>query len=108
MPGKDKGVIATRKIRKYETVMIDQAAVVVDSKAEKVLRGDVRDGLLEEAVDRLGRMGRETVRGMYAAEEEEEGDESLEHRIFKANAFGSMVGGVAARALYPVISVRVQ
>lgn len=39
IPGKDKGVVATRKIEKYETFMIDQAAVVVDMEVEQAVPG---------------------------------------------------------------------
>lgn len=37
MPGKDKGVVARRKIKQFETFMVDQAAVVVDMETEKAL-----------------------------------------------------------------------
>jgi hypothetical protein len=39
IPGKDKGVVATRRIKKFETFMLDQAAVVVDMELEKAISG---------------------------------------------------------------------
>jgi hypothetical protein len=112
IPGKAKGVIATRKIRKYETFMVDQAAVVVDMEAEKALSGEVNRGLLMRAVGQLLVPG--MVRDMSAAhaglgegergdEEEEEG--RLEDAIMRTNAYGSTVAEVESRALYPLISV---
>lgn len=37
MEGKGKGVVATRRIERFETFMVDQAAVVVDMELEKAV-----------------------------------------------------------------------
>jgi hypothetical protein len=114
IPGKAKGVVATRKVRKYETFMVDQAAVVVDMEAEKALSGEVNRGLLMRAVEQLLVPG--MIRDMSAAHAgldshdggEDGGDEEegkLEDDIMRTNAFGSTVAEVESRALYPLISV---
>lgn len=102
--GKDKGVVATRKIKKYETFMLDQAAVVLDLDVKDALKREVRREMLKVAVDRLYLPG--TVRDMSAQHAKEEGnDMSLEEDIMETNAYGSEVAGVGSRALYPLISV---
>ena len=110
IPGKAKGVVATRKIHMYETFMVDQAAVVVDMDAEKALSEAENKKLLKKAVDQLLVPG--MIRDMSAAhsgkEEEVEGgreEGKLEEDIMKTNAFGSTVAEVSSRALYPLISV---
>lgn len=53
IPGKDKGVVATRRIRRFETFMIDQAAVVVGQEVEGAVGREERRRLLKVAVERL-------------------------------------------------------
>lgn len=117
IPGKDKGVVATRQIEKYETFMVDQAAVVVDTRVEKAVSDVVGRKLMKVAVERLLEPGmiremsgkhegnqRFGDKGGVYNDEEEEG--RLEDDIMKTNAFGSSVADVSSRALYPLISVR--
>ncbi|KAH7406388.1 hypothetical protein DE146DRAFT_629722 [Phaeosphaeria sp. MPI-PUGE-AT-0046c] len=103
IPGKDKGVIATRRIEKYETFMLDQAAVVLDMDVRAALGQDARRDLLKVAVDRLYIPG--TIRAMSAAHARDGEDSmTLEEDIMETNAYGSEVAGVSSRALYPLIS----
>jgi len=113
IPGKAKGVVATRKIKMYETFMVDQAAVVVDMGAEKALSEAENKKLMKRAVDQL--LVPAMIRDMSSAhagkshEGENDGDEeeegTLEEAIMKTNAYGSTVAEVSSRALYPLISV---
>ncbi|KAH7066402.1 hypothetical protein BKA63DRAFT_585461 [Paraphoma chrysanthemicola] len=110
MPGKDKGVVATRRIRRFETFMVDQAAVVVDMDLEKAVRKGESNAMLKLAVERL--RAPSVIRDMSAKhndgkDEEDEMDAEegrLEEDIMKTNAFGSMVVDVSTRALFPLIS----
>ncbi|KAF1830291.1 SET domain-containing protein [Decorospora gaudefroyi] len=114
IPGKAKGVVATRRIEQYETFMLDQAAVVMDMDAENALDSAQNRRLLKRAVDQLRVPSR--IRDLSAAhagsegsdgkeeEEEEEEEGRLEESIMKTNAFGSTVAEVSTRALYPLIS----
>jgi hypothetical protein len=101
IPDKDKGVVATRRIEQYETFMIDQAAVVIDKTFEEAIDRDVRRDMLKAAVQRYTPG---TILNMSRAHARKRG--SAEEDIIRANAFGSRVGGVETRALYPLISVR--
>ncbi|KAJ4364044.1 hypothetical protein N0V83_009499 [Neocucurbitaria cava] len=119
VPGKDKGVVATRKIKQYETFMMDQAAVVVDMDAEKALSAEENQKLLKVAVDRLlvpamirdmsGKHNRleEDARKKKADHEDDEEEGKLEEDIMKTNAYGGTVADVSSRALYPLISQRI-
>jgi hypothetical protein len=108
IPGKAKGVVATRKIRMYETFMVDQAAVVVDMDVEKALSETEKKKLLKKAVEQLLVPG--MIRDMSAAhagmeDSGKEGEGNLEEDIMKTNAFGGTVAEISSRALYPLISV---
>ncbi|KAH8726157.1 hypothetical protein GQ44DRAFT_614125 [Phaeosphaeriaceae sp. PMI808] len=101
--GKDKGVIATRKIAKYETFMIDQAAVVVDLSFSDAMTQTEESAMLKVAVDRLLVPG--LIRDMSSSHAES-GEGSLESDIMMTNSFGSTVAGVSTKTLFPIISVR--
>jgi hypothetical protein len=114
IPGKAKGIVATRKIKMYETFMVDQAAVAVDMEAENALSEVENKRLLKRAVDQLLVPG--MIRDMSDAhagngdgtdknEEDDDEEGKLEEDIMKTNAFGSTVAEVSSRALYPLISV---
>lgn len=113
MEGKGKGVIATRKIKKFETVIVDQAAVVEDMGVEAAASDGEHRSLLGRAVGQLRRPA--VVRALSARHaghkegdsggetEDEEG--RLEEDIMLTNAFGSDIVGIKCRALYPLVSV---
>lgn len=108
--GRGKGVVATRRIGKFETFMVDRASVVVDLRAEEKLGSDEKGELLRVAVERLGRpeavMG---LAGMHDGEEkiEKEGevDEERVEDIMVTNAFGTTMAGESFSGLYALVSV---
>ncbi|KAG9194295.1 hypothetical protein G6011_04330 [Alternaria panax] len=113
IPGKAKGVVASRKIKMYETFMVDQAAVVMGMESEIALSDHENKKLLKRAVDQLLVPG--MIRDMSAAhagnrdstnesDEYEDTEGRLEEDIMKTNAFGNTVAEVSSRALYPLIS----
>ncbi|EAT83150.1 hypothetical protein SNOG_09885 [Parastagonospora nodorum SN15] len=95
IPSKDKGVIATRNMGKYETIMVDHAAVVMDVDVSEVWSSR----LLRVAIDRLQLPN--TIRALGASE----GDGPLEQRVMKTNGFGKTIAGVGTKALFPLASV---
>ncbi|KAH3974944.1 hypothetical protein HBH98_082540 [Parastagonospora nodorum] len=94
IPSKDKGVIATRNMGKYETIMVDHAAVVMDVDVSEVWSSR----LLRVAIDRLQLPN--TIRALGASE----GDGPLEQRVMKTNGFGKTIAGVGTKALFPLAS----
>lgn len=115
IPGKDKGVVATRKIKRYETFMVDQAAVVLSTEVETALGKKETKRLLKVAVDRLlvpgmiRDMSAKHAEGKGMGEDGEDGngeeEGALEEDIIKTNAFGATVADVGTHTLYPLISV---
>jgi len=95
IPSKDKGIVATRAIGKYETILVDYAAVVMDVDVSEVCSGRV----LKVAIDRLHFPN--SIRTLGAGE----GGGSLEQRIMKTNGFGTTAAGVGTKALFPLASV---
>lgn len=95
IPSKGKGVMATRDIGKYETIMVDHAAVVMDVDVPEVWSSR----LLKVAIDRLHLPS--SIRALGAGE----GDGPLEQRVMKTNGFGTSIAGVGTKALFPLASV---
>ncbi|KAF2875804.1 hypothetical protein BDV95DRAFT_654916 [Massariosphaeria phaeospora] len=110
IPGKDKGVVATRLIAKFETFMIDQASVFMDLHLEQSVGEKENLKLLKMGVERL--RSKEVVRelsdrhkgadGQAQAEDEVEGE--LEEKVMMTNSFGTTIANVAMRGVFPVVS----
>lgn len=109
--GKDLGVVATRRIRRHETFMVDQASVVMDLRMEKLVPRRESLRLLKKGVERLRRPG--WVRELSGRHEgvdggkdgEEEGDGEWEEHVMMTNAFGTQLGETEFRGLFPLVSV---
>jgi len=107
--GKGMGAVAARKIKKFETIMVDQASLVQDLEAEKVFSKREQRKMLAMAVKQLRRP--EAVRKLSAnhADHDEDSANALEGRleadIIRTNAFGSEIVGRKVRTLFPLISV---
>ena len=100
MPDKGgKGVVATRRIKRAETFMVDYAAVIGDLS----IWGSIseRDGrpLLERAAEQL--VSPEIVTDLSRGA----GGQGVEG-VIKANTFRTFINGVPQKSLFPRISVR--
>ncbi|KAF2006394.1 SET domain-containing protein [Amniculicola lignicola CBS 123094] len=126
MEGKDKGVVATRKIKKYETFMIDTVLVASDLDLDKAVIRAKRAEELALGVDRLpdpsvvrslsARAGKKKAKKEENADKDAkadgEGKESdieeavgeLEMRVMRTNAFGIQAQGVGMKGLFPEVS----
>jgi len=118
--GKGMGVVAKRLIKKYETFMIDQAAVAMELDIEKKVREAEVLEMLRIGVKRLRRP--EVVRALSDKHGDDENEEKkdrevkekivsreqlgkiLDH-IMTTNAFGTTVAGREFRGLFPLVSV---
>ena len=110
--GRGKGVLATRRIGKFETFMVDRASVAVELRAEEKLGSKEKGELLRVAVERLGRP--EAVMGLAGmrdreAESEKEGDGQVDGErvedVMVTNAFGTTIAGESFSGLFPLVSV---
>jgi hypothetical protein len=111
IPGKGKGVLATRHIAKFETIMVDQASVVVALNVEKMIGKLEARKLLYKAVEQLRVPGEvRRLSGEHSATSEGDAGEGelgkVEEDVMLTNSFGSRVEEVDCRALFPLISVR--
>jgi hypothetical protein len=118
MPGKDKGVVATRKIKQYETFMVDQASVLMDMAMEKKLSLKENLALLKVAVDRLrypdfvralsskhnGHSHTAPSEDADSEEDKERELEKIDEDIMMTNAFGTQIGETQLRGLFPLVS----
>lgn len=100
VPGRGKGVVATRGIRKWETFMVDYAVMMVD--VEFAVDVPARRGyeLLARAVEGLGDPA--SIRGLGMSSGMAR--DPVEN-VLRTNAFRAVVGGELHMAVYPVVSV---
>lgn len=110
IPGKGLGVVTTRDISQFETIMVDQASVFVATGVEKQVGKKTARELLWSAVEQLrvpgevrGMSGEHGARSEGDAKEGEKG--KLEEDVMLTNAYGARIGETQGRALFPLISV---
>jgi hypothetical protein len=102
IPGKGKGLIATRKIPRGRVFMVDYAAVVVDTHLPGRVRRAQGHQLLREAIERLP--GAEEVLGLARSSLDPE-NVPVSEDVMKTNAFSVEIGGRDYMALFPRIAV---
>lgn len=99
--GKGKGLVARRRIRRDEEVLVDYATLLVDVAVARAVPASRGYRLLHAAVDRLADPG--SVRGLARSSALARDDVE---NVLRTNAFRALVGGVPHMALYPAVSVR--
>ena len=101
IPGRGKGVVATRKIVKHEPFMADYASLVVDLNFPGSVQRLQGYKLLHRATDQLTNPDRVLSLGRsndMAADEIED--------VLRTNAFHTVLAGEPHMILYPDVSVR--
>ncbi|KAK5662503.1 hypothetical protein OQA88_8415 [Cercophora sp. LCS_1] len=103
IPGKGKGVVATKKIEKDKVIMIDHVAVLSTAEySADVTQEEVRE-LLFEAVERLS--APERVRGLSGRGRDRRGFLlSKEEDVLSTNSFELPVAGWGYMGLFPELS----
>ncbi|KAK3293646.1 uncharacterized protein B0H64DRAFT_477154 [Chaetomium fimeti] len=102
MPGKGKGLIATRKISRGEVFMVDYAAVVADTKLPGRVRQAQGRQLLSEAIERLP--GADEVLSLARSSPDPDNVPAGED-VMTTNSFGVEINGKGYMALFPRIAV---
>ena len=101
MPGRGKGMIATRRIRRWEVALVDFPAMVTLNEYTEVSRPSEIRRLLERGVEQLPETQKERVLSLAFR-----GQGELIQDILRTNVFGGItLGDVPHIALYPVGSV---
>lgn len=102
IPGKGKGLIATRKISRGQVLMIDHAAVVADERFPTRVRREHGRLLLREAIERLP-MAQEVL-NLARSSSDPDNVPAVED-VMKTNSFSVEIGGRSYMALFPQIAV---
>ncbi|KAI0827489.1 SET domain-containing protein [Hypoxylon sp. FL0890] len=99
IPGKGKGVIATRRINRAEPIMADWAALVVDLNFPTSVKRAQGYRLLHVAVDQLSHPDRVLIlahNSVFSADIVED--------VLRTNAFSFALAGETHMALYPKVA----
>lgn len=100
VPGKGKGVIASRPISRYETIMFDYASIVVDIRFPSAVRREQGYPLLHHAADQLGNPQR-----VYSLDKSNPSALDDIENVLRTNAFQADLAAVDHMALFPLVSV---
>ena len=100
IPGKGKGLVATRAIKQYEEIMVDYATILVDIAFPAKVPASLGYRLLHAAVDRLS-----DPSSVLELERSDGHAQDAVENILRTNSFHTPVGGVPHIALYPTVSV---
>lgn len=100
MPGKGKGVVATRVIKQYEELMVDYASLVVDLVFPQALNREVGYDLLHTATDQLSDPRRVLTLGQSSSVAQD----AIEN-VLRTNAFHTVLADREHMALFPDVSV---
>jgi hypothetical protein len=102
IPGKGKGLVATRKIRRGQVFMVDYAAVVADQQFPTRVRREQGRRLLREAIHRLP--AADKILSLARSSSDPDNVPAVED-IMKTNSFSVEIAGKAYMALFPHIAV---
>ncbi|KAK0705519.1 hypothetical protein B0H67DRAFT_471060, partial [Lasiosphaeris hirsuta] len=103
LPGRGKGLVATRPVARGAVLMVDWAALLVDAEFPQRVRRDLGREMLMEAIGGLERGGREVVLGLARSSSDPGGVPAAED-VVKTNSFSVNLGGRSFMALFPRIS----
>ncbi|KAK4108499.1 SET domain-containing protein, partial [Canariomyces notabilis] len=101
IPGKGKGVVATRKISRGEVFMLDYAAVLVDTQMPSRIKRDQGRQLLREAIERLPAARK--ILDLARSSLDPDNVPAAED-VIKTNSFQVDIGGKGYMALFPEIA----
>lgn len=100
MPDKGFGVVATRKIKRYEEIMIDHATLLIDVKFASVVQAFKGYRLLHLAADQL-----RDAESIYSLAQSSELASDEVENVVRTNSFATSLGGQDDHmAVYPLVS----
>ncbi|KAK4445088.1 SET domain-containing protein 5 [Podospora aff. communis PSN243] len=99
IPGKGKGVVATRLIKRYEPIMVDYSVLLIDMGFATEVPARKGYRLLHAAADRLANP--DSVRTL--GQSNGLAKDPIEN-VLRTNGFHTMLGGGQHMALYPLVS----
>ncbi|KAL8366982.1 hypothetical protein RB599_011070 [Gaeumannomyces hyphopodioides] len=99
LPGKGKGVLATRRIRRFETILLEPAAIVAANEFARAVRRQDGYRLLHVAVDQL----RDPGRVLSLARSSPFAQDDVEN-LLRTNSFAGELDGEPHMGLFPGIA----
>ncbi|KAH6623778.1 hypothetical protein F5144DRAFT_623646 [Chaetomium tenue] len=99
IPGRGKGIVATRPIKQYEEILVEHAAMLVDIAFTVKVQATRGYRLLHAAVDRLS----DPVSVWELGKSNGLAQDEVEN-ILRTNAFNTPMDGLPHLALYPTVS----
>ncbi|KAI6335226.1 hypothetical protein MCOR29_000382 [Pyricularia oryzae] len=99
VPGKGKGVLATRRIRRFEPFMLERAALATDNLFASLVERHVGYRLLREAVGRLA----DPDRVLSLARSNPHAGDAVEN-VLRTNSFAGELDGAPHMVLFPLIA----
>lgn len=100
MPGMGFGMVATRKIRHGETLMVDYTSVVVDTDFPGRVNRDKGHKLLRRAMEQLPNSD-----GVLSLARSSKSGAPIPEDVMRTNTFGMHISDMDRMALFPTISV---
>lgn len=104
IPGKGKGVVATRKIPRGTVLMVEHAAVIADMVFPVRVRRVLGREMLRRAMSRVGKEGEEAILDLARSSHMPMEVPAAED-VMKTNAFTVKVAGKNQMALFPRVAV---
>ncbi|KAK4121889.1 SET domain-containing protein [Parathielavia appendiculata] len=101
IPGKGKGIVATRKISRGQVIMVDYAAVMADARFPSRVKREQGRQLLEEAIERLPD-AKEVLN--LARSSSDPDNVPVTEDVVKTNSFSVNIAGKEYMALFPRIA----
>ncbi|KAK3314580.1 hypothetical protein B0H66DRAFT_627200 [Apodospora peruviana] len=102
IPGKGKGVVATKIIRAHETIMVDYPAIIADKEIGDFFAQTTEQDLKNRAVRQL--RDPYQVLNLSTGNRYPAGDDSIAEAVLAMNAFDLNIDDVGYAALYPNVS----
>ncbi len=100
IPGKGKGVVARRRFKRYEQIMLDYASLVVDIALASEVPVEAGYSLLHTAVNQLS-----DPKSVLELGQSNDYSRDVVENVLRTNAFHTILGGEPHMALYPAVSV---
>ncbi|KAK0613173.1 hypothetical protein B0T14DRAFT_384451, partial [Immersiella caudata] len=103
LPGKGKGVVATKRIQRGTVLMVEHAAVIADTLFPSRVKRAVGREMLQRAMARLGEECEGAILELAKSSRDPEGVPAAED-LMKTNSFTVKISGNSHMALFPRVS----
>ena len=104
IPGKGKGVIATRRIPRGTVLIVEHALVIADSAFPSRVRKVLGREMLQRAMARLGKGGEASILDLARSSRDPQGVPAAED-VMKTNSFTVKIAEKSHMALFPRVAV---